>query len=134
MPKYAALGEFLRAQSGSEVPMSFLDIEKVIGSELPPSSKKYPAWWSNNPSNNVMTKIWLTAGFQTERVDIPGRKLVFRRSKRISDPSASQGMLVNEDGKQGGTGRRRHPIFGCMKGTITIAPGVDLTQPLWDEG
>lgn len=24
----------------------------------------------------------------------------------------------------------RHPIFGCMKGTLTIAPGVDLTEPL----
>jgi len=24
---------------------------------------------------------------------------------------------------------KRHPLFGWMKGTITIAPGVDLTQP-----
>jgi transcriptional regulator with XRE-family HTH domain len=24
----------------------------------------------------------------------------------------------------------RHPIFGCMKGTITIMPGVDLTESL----
>jgi len=23
-----------------------------------------------------------------------------------------------------------HPIFGCMKGTITIMPGVDLTEPM----
>ena len=28
---------------------------------------------------------------------------------------------------------RRHPIFGCMKGTITIAPGVDLTEPACPE-
>lgn len=27
-----------------------------------------------------------------------------------------------------------HPIFGCMKGTITVMPGVDLTAPMdWDE-
>ena len=25
--------------------------------------------------------------------------------------------------------RRRHPAFGWMNGTITIAPGVDLTEP-----
>jgi hypothetical protein len=24
---------------------------------------------------------------------------------------------------------RRHPLFGSMKGTLTIAPGVDLTAP-----
>jgi hypothetical protein len=23
----------------------------------------------------------------------------------------------------------RHPLFGCMKGTVAIAPGVDLTEP-----
>ena len=23
-----------------------------------------------------------------------------------------------------------HPIFGCMKGTITVMPGVDLTEPM----
>ena len=27
-----------------------------------------------------------------------------------------------------------HPIFGCMEGTITVMPGVDLTAPMdWDE-
>jgi hypothetical protein len=27
-----------------------------------------------------------------------------------------------------------HPAFGCMKGTITVMPGVDLTAPMdWDE-
>lgn len=25
--------------------------------------------------------------------------------------------------------RRPHPMFGCMKGTLTIAEGVDLTEP-----
>jgi hypothetical protein len=24
---------------------------------------------------------------------------------------------------------RPHPLFGCLKGMITIAPGVDLTEP-----
>ncbi|MGB3813350.1 MAG: helix-turn-helix transcriptional regulator [Shinella sp.] len=33
-------------------------------------------------------------------------------------------------GKKAGKDPYRHPIFGCMKGTLTIAPGVDLTEPL----
>jgi hypothetical protein len=26
-----------------------------------------------------------------------------------------------------------HSPFGCMKGTLTIAPGLDLTQPAWPD-
>ncbi|MEO5326366.1 helix-turn-helix transcriptional regulator [Mesorhizobium sp. CC13] len=28
-----------------------------------------------------------------------------------------------------GAPNRRHPLFGCMKGVLTIPPGVDLTEP-----
>src|ERR1700687_4383215 len=77
--KYTRLGEFLRAQRSKEVPMTFAEIERVIGGKLPPNSPQYPAWWSNNPSNNVMTKCWLTPGCRTAQVDVKSRKVVFRR-------------------------------------------------------
>jgi plasmid maintenance system antidote protein VapI len=43
--------------------------------------------------------------------------------------------VIYKDGKrymEGPEGKllEMHPIFGCMKGTITIAPGVDLTEPM----
>ena len=79
MGKYTRLGEFLRSQRSQEIPMTLVEIEKVIGSKLPPNSPHYPAWWSNNPSNNVMTKVWLNAGFRTEQVDVKSGKIVFRR-------------------------------------------------------
>jgi hypothetical protein len=121
MSKYAPLGDFLQSQPATEVPLSFAEIERIIGVPLPPKAKDLRAWWSNNPANNVMTKVWLGAGFQTERVDISGRRLVFRRVK--SGPPA-----VEEP-----PGRAlRHPAFGAMKGTITVMPGVDLTEPLWE--
>ena len=119
MGKYSRLGEFLRAQRGKEVPMTFADIERVIGSKLPPSSPHYPAWWSNNPSNNVMTKVWLAAGFRTEQVDIKSRKVVFRRVEQ-SEPEAPAAQT-----KKGG----HHPIFGATKGLVHIPDGVDLTEP-----
>ncbi|MEA2936481.1 MAG: hypothetical protein QOD74_3127, partial [Variibacter sp.] len=59
--------------------MTFAEIERITGSKLPPKAQHQRAWWSNNPSNNVMTKVWLEAGYETERVDMAGRKLVFRR-------------------------------------------------------
>lgn len=119
MGKYARLGDFLRAQRSKEVAMTFAEIERVIGSKLPPSSPQYPAWWSNNPSNNVMTKEWLNAGFRTEQVDVKSRKVVFRR---VDERQAA--ATPSSPAKRG-----RHPIFGALKGQIRVAPGIDLTEP-----
>lgn len=120
MGKYARLGEFLQAQRTKVVPMTFAEIERVIGGKLPPNSPQYPAWWSNNPSNNVMTKVWLAAGFRTEQVDVKSRKVVFRRieEKRVELPPTPT------PGKD-----EHHPLFGALKGLIRIPPGVDLTEP-----
>jgi hypothetical protein len=118
--KYVNLGEYLRGQKNSAVPMTFTEVERIIGHRLPPSAR-YPAWWSNNPSNNVMTKVWLEAGFKTEQVDIEGRKLVFRRVKPSSVPPNSKNDSAPKSGVP--------PFYGALKGLITIAPGVDLTEP-----
>lgn len=119
MSKYEPLRRYLEGRSTERVPMTFADIEKLLGFKLP-ESQKIRAWWSNNPTNNVMTKEWLAAGFKTEQVDIEGRKLVFRRAKPL-------GTRPPKDG--GAKQPRRHPLFGAMKGMITIMPGTDLTAP-----
>ena len=71
----------------------------------------------NNPNNSVMTKAWVEAGFRSEQVDMEGRKLVFRRV-RGPKPSAT-------DSERTGP----HPLIGWMKGTVRVAPGVNLTEP-----
>jgi hypothetical protein len=119
LSKYTPLGEYLRKQRSSRIPMTFAEIERLIGAKLP-NSQRYPAWWSNNPFNNVMTKVWLEAGFITENVDVEGRKLVFRRAER-SQSRAKQSPDMSRSSV--------HPLIGWMKGTVQIAPGVDLTQP-----
>ena len=122
MRKYEPLGKFLSQQNRTYVPMTFREIERILGRTLPPS-KMQRAWWSNNPTNNVMTQQWLDAGYETESVDIAGEKLVFRRAK---DNAGS----VEGDG-EGGNGEDdlSDPIFGCMKGTMTIPADLDLTAP-----
>lgn len=119
MGKYDPLTRYLADKRTKEVPMTFAEIERVLGARLP-ASKQYPAWWSNNASNNVMTRAWLEAGFQTERVDIGGERLVFRRV----------------GGAKGGgfTLQAERPnilerIRARLGGTVTIPPGVDLTEP-----
>jgi hypothetical protein len=128
MSKYDPLGHFLTKARDDEVPMTFAELEKLLGFALPPRAQKIRAWWSNNPDNNVMTKVWLAAGFHTERVDIRSRRLVFRRVRRFRPPhGASSG--VEAAVSPGELKPRRHPGFGLMKGLTTIAPGTDLTAP-----
>ncbi len=117
MSKYSALGDYLKRQPRDAVPMTFGEIEKIIGAKLPASAHKHRPWWSNNPDNSVMTKVWLDAGFQSEQVDVPARKLVFRRVRRL--PAAVQS----------GDEKPIHPAYGFMKGLVRIMPGTDLTQP-----
>lgn len=120
--KYEPLTEFLRRQSRAVVRMSFDEIERVIGAKLPPSATHHRAWWSNNAQNNVMTKAWKDAGFESEDVDMKGRRVAFRRvrSEASRDTGAPAVDVTTKDG---------HPLIGWTKGTLTIAEGVDLTQP-----
>jgi hypothetical protein len=124
MSKYHRLGEFLRNQRTREVPLSFHQIEEITGVRLPPKAQNHRAWWSNNPSNNVMTKVWLRAGFESEQVDMSARRLVFRRIPGTgeADPSGSAQTAST-------SGASRHPLRGLLKEVTHIPPGVDLTEP-----
>lgn len=135
MSKYAPLGDFLAAEGSDHVPMTFAQIEKALGFPLP-ASKQYPAWWSNNPSNNPMTKEWLEAGFETESVNIPAEKLVFKRVKKPASERPGFGEAPQAEFHTDAA-KPKHPGFGFMKGMLTIEPGYDLTRPsseLWFEG
>ena len=129
MSKYDALGEYLSRQAGPEVPMTFAEIERVIGAKLPRSAFDHRAWWSNNAANSVMTKAWINAGFRSSRVDMDKRKLVFERA-RVSRGMAEEAKMFAMDGTP--TMQDKHPLIGCMKGTFTIEPGWDLTKPALD--
>ena len=120
MSKYDALGAFLRNQRNDRVPMSFADVERITGGKLPPSASKHRPWWSNNPDNSVMTRVWLEAGFESEQVDMAGRKLVFRRVRRAVEALGESG---------GGAAEKYHPLLGSLKGLMRIRPGTDLTLP-----
>jgi hypothetical protein len=121
MGKYEPLGTFLRNQRVQEVPLTFNEIEKITGAKLPPKAQHHRAWWSNNSSNNVMTKVWLEAGYESTRVDMSARKLVFRRVGKAS-ATAAKASLPAKKGE-------RHPLFGALKDVTFIPPGVDLTEP-----
>jgi hypothetical protein len=124
MGKYEPLGAFLRGQRTQEVPLTFTEIERITGVKLPPKAQHHRAWWSNNASNNVMTKVWLEAGYESAQVDMSARKLVFRRVAKGSDSSFAESAP-----KPYATSEGRHPIRGALRDITFLVPGVDLTEP-----
>jgi hypothetical protein len=114
MSKYEPLPQFLASLGGSAHRMSFREIERVLGFKLPKSAYQHEAWWSNNPTGHSHARAWLKFGWRTEAVDLAERKVTFQRSSESLPTVASS---------------QRPDPWGCMAGTVTFMPGVDLTAP-----
>lgn len=130
MGKYDPLGTYLASLVETDGPMTFRQVEALIDAPLPPAARRHRAWWSNNPDNSAITKVWRNAGFRAFQVDMIGETLVFRREAGSAPPSrpstapeyAPQASLVER-------------IRARLGGTVRIPYGVDLTEPsdeVWD--
>ena len=79
MSKYDPLKRYLSSAAGTELPLNFQEVERILGFSLPPSARKHREWWSNNVGTHVGARAWREAGWKTERVDLGGERLVFVR-------------------------------------------------------
>lgn len=140
MSKYSPLKSYLQSQAIAEVPMSFSDVEAVLGFRLPNSAYRHRPWWANETEGHVHAQAWLEAGYETAQVDMAGRKLVYRRIKAQKvGPRAGveeqARMFTHEENMPAALKNpkpRHHPAWGALKGTFTIAPDWDITKPALD--
>ena len=109
MSKYAPLSEALSRTTRDKKRITFAEIERILGAPLPPTARRDNAWWANNATGHSQAKGWLGAGFRTSEVNLEGETVTFVRDKHEQP--------------------LRHPLIGCMKGTVIVAEGVDLTEP-----
>jgi len=120
--KFEPLTRYLGSLSARERRMCFREVEQVLGFQLPPSARKHRPWWSNNPDNSAMTRAWLAAGFRTERVDMAGETLVFRKVDALPSPSKPASGARLHGGKAPGS------PFGGLRGTVRIVGGFDPAE------
>ena len=117
--------------------MTFADVERIIGAKLPRSAFTHRAWWSNNPTNSIITNSWLKAGYKTENVDMAGKKLVFVKTAQYPPPLGVNAPALRDEAPApaAASGGFLSRVFGVLEGTVTIKPGTDLTAPIdtkWD--
>lgn len=75
--KYVKLYIYLRDRERPEEEMTFEQIEKVLGFQLPESAREYPAWWANQQRGQSLA--WESAGYRTTAVNLSDRRLTFKR-------------------------------------------------------
>jgi hypothetical protein len=138
--KYNPLRLYLRQQTQSRVPMTFQQIEAVIGGRLPASARKHRPWWANDARGHAHAGAWLGEGYRTEEVDMEGEKLVFVQAPGwVEKPSladkpgwAGQGMAESEAPYTLPDAAAQHPMIGALKGLLWIDPALDLAKPALD--
>lgn len=94
--KYEALAEYLSAQPGRALPMTFAQVQAIVG-ELPPSAWKHRAWWSNSDTYPNARSGWLAAGWMTTKVDMQAQRLLFVR-RRAAQPPTQPSMFQGPAG------------------------------------
>jgi hypothetical protein len=76
--KYGPLRECLARSADSRVPMTFAELEDLVG-RLPDSAYRHRAWWGNNDAS-VQAQAWLDVGWQVDMVNQAAKEVVFRRA------------------------------------------------------
>jgi hypothetical protein len=66
--KYQPLTDWLDGQTQDEVPVTFAEIEEIIGQALAPSARKYPPYWYS--AQNSLGKALAAAGFKASQVSL----------------------------------------------------------------
>ncbi len=78
---YALLAARLKQQipAVTSLPLTFQEIERILGKELPRSAYEYRAWWAND-SSKPQSAAWLEEGWRTVAVNMNARRLTFVRT------------------------------------------------------
>ncbi len=127
--KYNALKAFLAARHKPRLRMTFEEVAKVAGTPLPASAYRYPAWWANDPTHHAQARAWTEAGYRSANVDLEKQRVEF---VRVEAPTRGvQEMQKTYDHKPAAP-VKKHPAAGALKGTFTVGPDWDLTQPALD--
>jgi len=77
--KYEPLYHFFQRQTESYIALTILEIEKILGFQLPKSAYTYAEWW--RPNGHPHCQAWLQAGFDVIDVatGIRAKRMTFER-------------------------------------------------------
>lgn len=106
MTKYFRLMEHLADRDESPWIADFAEIEEILGSRLPESARRYPAWWSNQSGEgHTQSDAWQAVGWRTTKLDLANETVTFVKegdtvrsgsSLRSDDGNGHRGLTIQE--------------------------------------
>lgn len=141
MGKYDSWDEFFESLEGDQVTLSFEELEAILGQPLPPSARRYQAWWSGIRTQTVWQKYGWSASPDLARGRVRFSRTVVKTTERRPSEStrslrAGSARPLRQASVQD---RRQVPekprliLVGCVKTKVNRpAPARDLyASPLW---
>ena len=83
MRKYDPLMLFLDKSGKDEITLSYDEIEKIIGDELPLTARKNVNWWNNNDNSHSQSAAWSDVGYRTCKICL-GKTITFIKKENVS--------------------------------------------------
>jgi CBS domain-containing protein len=82
--RYTGLIRYLQEQpiETERLPLTFSDIEGLIGGQrLPESARKHRAWWANDTVSHAQSQQWLDVGWRVAGLSMTDERVTFARSR-----------------------------------------------------
>jgi TIR domain len=86
--QYEGLARLLRGDARPRIEMTFAEVARAIGEELPRSAYQHSAWWGSDRKHTQA--VWLDAGY-VARPNLTAEKVTFTRKSK-GEPSPPQGL------------------------------------------
>jgi DNA-binding transcriptional regulator YiaG len=95
--KYEPLYQHLRRSGKDELTLTFAEIERLIGGNLPESA--YERGWWGNRRNALQASAWMEAGYHAKDLDLGKKRVTFRKPKTtyIAQRDASGTVVWNTE-------------------------------------
>lgn len=99
MGKYEPLNLFLGKIKEEKIVLTFKEIEKILGDNLPPSAREYTAWWANDTSgvHRNASDGWMAANWKVEKVDMKNETVSFIKNNAPSAPKNPKNQAISVD-------------------------------------
>jgi hypothetical protein len=88
--QYERLERQLRVDGRLRVEMTFAEVARAIGEQLPGSAYRHPAWWGSDPKHTQA--VWLDAGYVASP-NLTAERVTFTKSP----PEARLEKTADED-------------------------------------
>jgi len=95
MAKYDPLQRYLRRQSSAEVVLTFSEIENLLTTLLPRSSRRRE-WWANeslDDTTSVQCRPWMRAGYMAFP-EVDREQVLFRKTGQNSEIAMSSSVNI----------------------------------------